>query len=238
MGAGVIIALLANMTSILQFFGVRPQSAPTLAPNSNVAVSAESPSLPSTTRLATSSSSIPSTIGETRTTYTSEPSQPKTLPANNIQSYSLARLPTAATEKEGRPGGCTGGCTGFRAGSGRIAGVVYPSSYLMGVAGNGRRSTAVWNSSASCTSLVGTFGLEDSSSASATLTLTISIDGGAARAIGTTTRAKPLAVSHSLIGVGQFELAVYVSGPSVSGEPQALLGDFYISCRSGSLGTL
>lgn len=78
--------------------------------------------------------------------------------------YFLAKLAPVASEKEGRPGSCTGGCTGFTSGPGRIAGMVYPVSFLMGNDGDGRRSTATWNLARSCSRLEMTVGVDDSTS--------------------------------------------------------------------------
>ncbi|WP_143483587.1 NPCBM/NEW2 domain-containing protein [Propionicimonas paludicola] len=165
-----------------------------------------------------------------------EPTQAATSIEQPSGRYYLVNLRRIEEEKEGRVGSCTGGCTGFAPGPGHIGGSVFPRSYLMGVAGDGRRSRAVWNSVNSCSALDATVGLDDSSGAGQ-VTFTISRDGGPAEELATTSLGQRQLVSVPLDGVAQFELAAYVSGSPVPQGVKVVWGDAVIVCEPGSLDT-
>jgi hypothetical protein len=178
----------------------------------------------------------------------SEPEPSSTTPAGELdgdqgpagvgpQLYRLADLDPTHTEREGWPGNCTGGCTGFEPGSGRIAGEVYPSSYLMDVAGDGRYSIASWNIARRCTTLDMTAGLDDENAPDANVTFTISLDGGPRMAVATVGLSQPGEVRGvSVRGAARVEVGAYVSGPEVDDEVPIVLGDAQLTCDPGTLG--
>ena len=235
-GAGVIagIAIALVVQAVGQTFATSsatagyPSEAATMSEPSTTSESTAPEDGSSTSPAPEEPSSVPETTEPTTSSAASDEDQ------STSGRYYLADVRRVETEKEGRVGGCTGGCTGFKGGSGRIGGEVFPQSYLMGVAADGRRSTAVWNSVNSCSVLDVTVGLDDSSTA-AQVTFAITKDDAAPEVLGTTTLGRSIAVESSLDGVARFQLAAYVSGSEASDEVRVVWGDAVMTCRPGSI---
>lgn len=207
-------------------------------------IASESPTLPATSPPTSATPSDSATEAVTPTAEAEEASMAATSPEAGAETpaeigpseYYLAALPTISREKEGRPGRCTGGCTGFRQGSGRIQGTVFPTSFKMSVAADGRRSTAVWNLARSCTTLNMTVGLDDERSPMANVTFTLSKDGSTPEHLVTVGLAEHGLVSESVEGAAQIQIAAYVSGTRAESEVPILLGDARVTCVAGTLG--
>lgn len=243
-GGGLVVGIVVAL--VVQAFGQTYALPGTPAPEqANSGVESTPEAAPEPTQSASVTSTPPDQLPTAEPTNTAEApvgqdepteadSAEPTADENPEHRYFLGDVRRIRTEKEGRAGGCTGGCTGFRAGSGRIGGTVFSQSFLMGVAADGRRSVAAWNSVRQCSSLEATLGLDDAST-SAEVTFTISRDGGSAEWLATTSLAQTEPIYVSLDGVAQFELAAYVSGAKAENDVRVVLGDAVMICRSGSI---
>lgn len=218
----------------------QPDQTPQATSTSPTAISSSpSPTPPLPSASSTSDQTPQDGQSETEQTDTPTPAPARAesdLPAAPTQYY-LADLPTVKVEKEGRAGQCTGGCTGFHQGAGRIQGKVYPNSYLMEVAADGRRSVATWNLARSCSSLSLTVGLDDLVAPAAQVTFTLSTDGASPQELATVELATPGHVADFPVdGVAQIEIAAHVSGSTPDSAVDILLGDARLTCAPSSLG--
>ena len=149
-----------------------------------------------------------------------------------LRVYYLSDVAFIDAEKEGRAGSCTGECTGFSGGAGRISSQTFPNSWLMEADADGARSTTTWNAARSCQRFDGTLGLDDSS-ASTQVTFTLAKEGGSPVILAVVRPNQPTPVHIDLTGVGQFEVAAYVSGATV--EADVVWGDLRVTCIDGGV---